>query len=437
MRFSIFFIPLHSQRTKNNLSSMQEKWKWQESGTTWKGIGLYHITLTIPDRKPLLGWLDIPDNNPQMAKVRRTPLGNALVDCLLSIPQHHPEVQVLHFCLMPDHLHAVIYVRRLMPIGIKGVVRGFWQAARKLGRAATVAPEAVVVARPSSLAPNNIRGNDQEGNCKRGNSQEGSAEQGNDQEGNCKQGDGQEGSVKWSLEQGDVRQTLQEETDRLEALSEGLRQQLGDEAYYDLASLFTEMPFIRPMGRNTQLPNTIRYIDMNPQRLATKRLKPGFFHVQREIAIGKRSYDGVGNVALLMAQRYQPVHVRSVWVKMAENGDKETLRNYKNACVMAARQGVVMVSPFISTDEKQVMQVFLQEQLPFIFLTDNGFRDYYKPSDTLFDAVAAGRVLILSPWAYDADKRHISRADCVALNGMAEEICQLFMESDKLKTIMV
>ena len=191
------------------------------------------------------------------------------------------------------------------------------------------------------------------------------------------------------------------------------------------------------MGRNTQLPNTIRYIDMNPQRLATKRLKPGFFHVQREIAIGKRSYDGVGNVALLMAQRYQPVHVRSVWVKMAENGDKETLRNYKNACVMAARQGVVMVSPFISTDEKQVMQVFLQEQLPFIFLTDNGFRDYYKPSDTLFDAVAAGRVLILSPWAYDADKRHISRADCVALNGMAEEICQLFMESDKLKTIMV
>ena len=416
---------------------MQEKWKWQESGTTWKGIGLYHITLTIPDRKPLLGWLDIPDKNPQMAKVRRTPLGNALVDCLLSIPQHHPEVQVLHFCLMPDHLHAVIYVRRLMPIGIKGVVRGFWQAARKLGRAATVAPEAVVVARPSSLAPNNIRGNDQEGNCKRGNSQEGSAEQGNGQEGNCKQGDGQEGSVKWSLEQGDVRQTLQEETDRLEALSEGLRQQLGDEAYYDLASLFTEMPFIRPMGRNTQLPNTIRYIDMNPQRLATKRLKPGFFHVQREIAIGKRSYDGVGNVALLMAQRYQPVHVRSVWVKMAENGDKETLRNYKNACVMAARQGVVMVSPFISTDEKQVMQVFLQEQLPFIFLTDNGFRDYYKPSDTLFDAVAAGRVLILSPWAYDADKRHISRADCVALNGMAEEICQLFMESDKLKTIMV
>ena len=70
------------------------------------------------------------------------------------------------------------------------------------------------------------------------------------------------------------------------------------------------------------------------------------------------------------------------------------------------------------------MQVLLQEQHPFILLADNGFRDYYKPSDALFDACAAGRVLILSPWPYDADKRHISRTDCVALNNMAEAFCE-------------
>ena len=69
------------------------------------------------------------------------------------------------------------------------------------------------------------------------------------------------------------------------------------------------------------------------------------------------------------------------------------------------------------------MQVLLREQLPFILLADNGFREYYKPSDILFDACASGRVLILSPWLYDANKRHISRGDCVALNAMAEEIC--------------
>ena len=364
----------------------QEKWKWQEPGTTWKGIGLYHITLTIPDRRPLLGALEIPDGNPDRAKVRRTVLGNALVDCLIGIPQHHPEVQVLHFCLMPDHLHAVLYVRRTMPVGIRGVVRGFWQGVKKLGRAWSAA---------SLIVPNDIRRNCQEER----------------QEGR------QEGC-------GDIaQQGLREETSRMEAFSSGLQKQIGDDAYYRLPPVFTEMPFIRSMGHNTQLPNTIRYLDMNPQRLATKRLKPGYFRVQREIMIGGRRYDGVGNTMLLTAETYAVVHVRNLMVKAADNGDAEQLRNYKNSCVLAARKGAVMVSPFISEHEKQVMQVLLREQLPFVYLADNGFRDYYKPVDALFDACAAGRVLILSAWTYDAGKRKVSRADCVALNNMAEEIC--------------
>lgn len=89
-----------------------EHWQWQEPGTTWKGAALYHITLTVTDRQPLLGMLDIPDGNPAKARVSRSALGDALVDCLMSIPAYHPEVKVLHFCLMPDHLHAVLYVQR-------------------------------------------------------------------------------------------------------------------------------------------------------------------------------------------------------------------------------------------------------------------------------------------------------------------------------------
>ena len=79
----------------------------------------------------------------------------------------------------------------------------------------------------------------------------------------------------------------------MEAFAASLRDEMGEEAYYRLASVFTEITFIRPMVHSTQLPNTIRYIDMNPQRLATKRLKPGFFRVQQGVAIGVRSYYGV------------------------------------------------------------------------------------------------------------------------------------------------
>ena len=85
----------------------------------------------------------------------------------------------------------------------------------------------------------------------------------------------------------------------------------------------------------------------------------------------------------------------------------------------------MLVSPFISPKEKEVQNVLLAEHHPFIVLADNGFRDYYKPSDHLFKAVASGRTLILSPWEYDAHKRHISRVDCIALNTMAEEICSM------------
>lgn len=346
----------------------REHWQWQEPGGAWKGAGLYHVTLTVTDRQPVLGRLVTPEGNPARARVERTALGDALVECLMSIPRHHAEVQVLHFCLMPDHLHAVLYVRRTMPKGIRTVVRGFWQAAKKLGRACSLPGTSFVI-------PN------------------------------------------------DIREELKEESRRLEEAAAALCGQMGEEAYYRLEPVFREMPFIRPMARYSQLQTTIRYIDMNPQRLATKRLKPGFFRVQKDIEIGGRKYDGVGNVALLMEAAYAPVHVRHIWVEQAQHGDDQELRDYKNACVLKARKAVVMVSPFISPDEKQVMHVLLKEQHPFILLTDNGFRDYYKPADALFDACAAGRLLILSPWPYDGGKRHISRADCVTLNKMAEEMC--------------
>ena len=352
----------------------QDQWQWQEPGTAWRGVGIYHITLTVPSRQPLLGALVIPQNNPSLARVERTALGNAVVDELYVMCKHYPAIRIFQFCLMPDHLHAVIQVTKVMDTSIRSVMRGYWQGVKKLGRAYTLA-----------VSPELNSGTTDQG---RTTDQERTADQG--------------------------RTASQERTAD------------GDWAF----PVFTERPFIRPLSRRGQLQTMMHYVRMNPQRLATKRLMPGFFRVQKGIEIGGRSFDGVGNTTLLMAGQFMPVHVRSVWVKAAEHGDNQTLRDYKNGCVLAARKGTVMVSPFISTDEKQVMQVLLQEQQPFIVLADNGFREYYKPSDALFDACAAGRVLILSPWPYDAGKRHISRADCVTLNNIAEEICSQ-LEKDR------
>ena len=346
------------------MSFEHDIWQPQEPGKAWKGAGLYHITLTIPSREPLLGSLVIPENDPVQARVDYSDLGRAVLDYQIANAAHYPEIQILHYCLMPDHLHAIWYVRKAMPRGIESAVRGFWQGVKKAGRAYSYI---------SSLTPESDSG----------------------------------------------------KNNKLYDIAEHLRGQIQDAAYAALPPIFTEMPFIRPMGQRRQLPTTIRYIDMNPQRLATKRLKPGFFRVQEGIEIAGRTYRGIGNAALLQAAKYAPVHVRRTMIDEAMHGDNTRLRDYMNGCVLAARKGAVTVSPFISDKEKEVMVVLLAEEHPIIYIADNGFRDYYKPSDGLFDAVAAGRVLILSPWEYNSSKRHVTRAECVAMNQMAEEICTL------------
>ncbi len=371
------------------------QWRWQEPGTAWRGVGVYHVTLTVPSREPLFGRLVIPDGVPSNARIERTALGNAVVDELYVMCRHYPAIRILQFCLMPDHLHAVIHVRQVMDTSIRSVVRGYWQGVKKLGRAYTLA----VSAEFNSATTH-------EGNA--ATTHEGNAA--TTHEGNAVAT--HEGKAATTHE-GNAATTHERN-----AATTGE----GTQGYP--FPIFTERPFIRPLSRRGQLNTMIRYVQMNPQRLATKRLKPGYFRVQKDIEIGDRKYDGVGNVAILMGEGFDTVHVRSWMVKAAENGEDKELRDYMNSRVLLARKGAVMVSPFISPQEKRVMQVLLQEQLPFILLTDNGFRDYYKPSDGLFDACAAGRLLILSPWAYEDGKRHISRSECVALNGMAEEICK-------------
>lgn len=345
-------------------------WNWQERGTAWKGVGIYHVTLTVPSREPLLGKLYIPENDPKQAKVERTELGAALLMCLRSISEYHPEIQVLQYCLMPDHLHAVWYVRQTMPHGIRYVAQGFGRAAKKIGRAYSY----------------------------------------------CRLSDG-------TINEKELLSSIVSAGSR----EDPLRQRIGEEAYMHLPPIFTERPFVRPLSRRGQMQTMIRYIQMNPQRLATKHLMPDLFCVQEGIEIAGRMYRGVGNADLLQRSKYMPVHVRRTMVEEAEHGDNKRLRDYMNGCVIAARNGAVMVSPFISPKEKEVMDVLLKEGLPFIYIADNGFRDYYKPQDSLFDAVAKKQVLILSPWEYDPHKKHVSRAECVEMNKMAEEIATYYI----------
>ena len=299
-----------------------DTWQWQEPGKAWKGAGLYHITLTVTSRQPLLGELIIPDDNPAKAWVDYSDFGKAVLECVRQVPVHYPMIQVLHYRLMPDHLHMIWYVRQTLPQGIQAAVRGFWQGAKQAAREYfSLHSRAIVSPAPSMPAHS--------------------------------------------------------------------------------APIFAEMPNIRPMAQYRQLSTTVHYIDMNPQRHAK----------------------------LLNKTCYTPVHVRRTMLDAAAQGNPKPLSEYMDSCIAAARQGAVLVSPFIHEKEREVLYIVLSEGSSVICLADNGFGEYYKPSDGLFDAVANEQMLILSPWPYDPKKRTITRAECIALNNIAEEICNTLSSS--------
>lgn len=86
------------------------------------------------------------------------------------------------------------------------------------------------------------------------------------------------------------------------------------------------------------------------------------------------------------------------------------------------RHGGVLVSPCIAPGEREIARAALDAGLPLIVILENGFPSMYKPPGMYFEACAKGLLLMLAPWPYHADRRAITRQQCLELNAMAQEI---------------
>ena len=171
----------------------------------------------------------------------------------------------------------------------------------------------------------------------------------------------------------------------------------------------------RPLTRKGQLQTMIAYLHDNPRRLFVRRHSARVFELRRGVQVGAQVFDAMGNHTLLQRPLHA-VHVRRRFT------DAER-RAYMNNCILAARQGRVLVGAFISEYEQQVRAVALREGHAVIQLTPDLLTDYYKPSGELFDACGRGQVLLLSQrTTLDSFSRRITRAECNTLNTLAEEM---------------
>ncbi len=104
--------------------------KRRKVGHDYCGVAIYLVTLCIKGRRPILGSLKGPDEHHVMPWIYPSKLGLAVKQAWHEIPQYHPQVKLLGFQLMPDHVHGIIHVTSPMPQPLGRLIQGFKKGCR-------------------------------------------------------------------------------------------------------------------------------------------------------------------------------------------------------------------------------------------------------------------------------------------------------------------
>ena len=99
---------------------------------------MYMITMVTEGRKPLFGRVvgrsDAQEPSPEAPHIELSPLGERVAEIWRTIGDYHPEVRVVETQMMPDHLHAVLFVKERMERPLGKVLLGFKQGCNKAFR---------------------------------------------------------------------------------------------------------------------------------------------------------------------------------------------------------------------------------------------------------------------------------------------------------------
>lgn len=103
--------------------------KRRKPGHDYRGAAIYMITLTIQDRKPLLGELFYDSDslfreNPN-AYVKYSLFGRKVKRVWNKIPFLYPQIQTWRCEIMPDHIHGILYVKERLRIHLSEVITGY------------------------------------------------------------------------------------------------------------------------------------------------------------------------------------------------------------------------------------------------------------------------------------------------------------------------
>lgn len=320
---------------------------------------IYHITVATEDRKPVLGKLS---GDIYTAHIELSPIGVEVRHELYALCDRYPQLRLLQYQIMPDHVHVIIQSTERLPKPV-GNLLSSWKIAcgQAYGRLSAGA--------------------------------------------SASSHDKADQPIQDSVGPSDDR-SASAALSGASALAPA-----GGSTYRPLFSKGYNDSILYGRG---QLQAMMAYVRDNPRRLLIKRAHNSYFAIHRGLDICGHILDAVGNLSLLQ-RPLLAVHCRRRWTEAEQ-------RAYAKHCIEAASQGTTLIGAFISKPEQAIASAARKKKLPLIYLEENGFPELYKPVGSDFYATAEGRLLQLAPWPYHAANTAINREQCNALNTMAESI---------------
>lgn len=207
------------------------------------------------------------------------------------------------------------------------------------------------------------------------------------------------------------------------ACNDAYRKLRADDAYRKLRAadsdqLFHEGFNDRIIMRPGQLETCRNYILDNPRRLHIKQLHPDVFRRYNHLRIGDREYAAYGNIFLLRDFERQQVVIHRA-------DSPETRARHEKEWLQCASNGGVLVSPFISSDEKSIRDKATEAGGRLIIIRNEGFEERFKPCGKEFDLCCSGRLLLLAPWPDNLRRAVVTRAEAMVMNALASKIALL------------
>ena len=373
-------------------------------GHDYESRRIYLITLTVEGRRPLLGRLvgqpEAEDGDPHAPHIELTELGERVRDCWLNTSRIYPQISVLALQVMPDHLHGILFVREQLDRHLGQVIKGFKtgcnKAYRELGFARAKSTEAQSTERQSTES-----------------TEAASTEAATLSQQSRRQSQQQSlPTAQPSCQQAEASGYAATVSQSSSLTVQKRDRSLDDRQHGQLWAIGYNDHILSGAG---ELERWKQYLRDNPRRLAIRRAHADYFRVCFGITIGKQTYAAIGNRFLLK-------YPRKAQVQLTRSLTEAQIQEKVDDFLSLARSGVVLVSPAISKGEQLVMRAVLDAHLPLIFLSPWGFNSYSRPGHQFYEACAAGRFLILAPWPHENRRMPLTRAMCLALNSMVEEI---------------